>query len=746
MSTERSGTLDAERSATLDEALALCRSGQLDSARRLLDGYASRNPHALPAQVLLARINIDQRCWQGARVAAHAALALNPGEAGAWYALGRALCELSDQDAAVNCYRRALLSEPANAEVLAQLARVLQGLGRRDAAVRLYQSALAADPSHAAARTNLDQLVGPAPGGMLRLGQIREHVRRLHRAGRLPEAFELHRDALRIAPHLPGIWVSAGMLADELGERSASLQFFEQAAALDPACFPAVEAARRICVSAGLAVKAARYSKQAYALKPSDDVRIAQALTIAAIQPSVEAIAASRRAYEDGLDTALTAGLRVTNLSAALGMNGFFLAYHGENDRALQVKAAGLLAGAAPWLVTTAPHCTAPSRREGKVRVGFISAFLYDHSIGNTSRGLIARLSREIFEVIVLRISPSKRDHVAEAMQRNADLMLDLDPDLDRARAQIAALELDILFYQDIGMEPTSFALAFARLAPVQCVSFGHPNTTGIPNMDYFVSNDLYEPDDAEDHYTERLVRLRDLPTLAYYYRPAPPAPGGRRESFGLRDAEHVYLCPQTLYKIHPEFDALLRGVLRRDPNGVVVLIRSPHYNYCDLLQQRFARTLADVSERVLFLDAMRYPRFLQLLSLADVCLDTLHFNGMNTSLEAFSVGTPIVTLPGRLQRGRHTQAMYRKMGILECIAEDADDYVDIAVRLGCDRTFADDIKQRIAIRSAVLFENREVVAEFERFFLCALRDARPQVAWPRPPSVRMCPIAAPDP
>src|SRR5208337_1279441 len=102
--------------------------------------------------------------------------------------------------------------------------------------------------------------------------------------------------------------------------------------------------------------------------------------------------------------------------------------------------------------------------------------------------------------------------------------------DFYRAREQIAALALDILFYQDIGMEPTSFFLAFARLAPVQCVSFGHPNTTGIPNMDYFVSNDLFEPPDAPSHYSERLILLHDLPTLAYYYKPPLPAAPVNRE------------------------------------------------------------------------------------------------------------------------------------------------------------------------------------------------------------------------
>jgi protein O-GlcNAc transferase len=62
---------------------------------------------------------------------------------------------------------------------------------------------------------------------------------------------------------------------------------------------------------------------------------------------------------------------------------------------------------------------------------------------------------------------------------------------LERAHTQLGALELDVLFYQDIGMESVSYFLSFARLASVQCVSFGHPNTTGVPNMDYFISNDL---------------------------------------------------------------------------------------------------------------------------------------------------------------------------------------------------------------------------------------------------------------
>ena len=112
---------------------------------------------------------------------------------------------------------------------------------------------------------------------------------------------------------------------------------------------------------------------------------------------------------------------------------------------------------------------------------------------------------------------------------------------------------------------------------------------------------------------------------------------------------------------------------------------------------------------------------FTRLLGLPCVILDTPHFNGMNTSLEAFSVGTPIVTLPGSLQRGRHTAGMYRRLQIDEAVARDAGDYVRIAVSLGREPDRREALSARIRERSAALFEDVQVVREFERFFREAL-------------------------
>lgn len=375
-----------------------------------------------------------------------------------------------------------------------------------------------------------------------------------------------------------------------------------------------------------------------------------------------------------------------------------------------------------PALAMTAEHCLRGNRRPGRLRIGFISRYLRKHSIGMTTRGLIDRLSRELFEVSALRITPSAEDATTQAIRASADYTVDLNPDILLAREQIAALELDVLFYQDIGMEPTSYFLAFSRLAPVQCLSFGHPDTTGIPNMDYFVSNDLFEPENAQSHYSEQLFLLKDLPTLAYYYRPTLPGAAVPRAKFGFGQHETLYLCPQALFKLHPDFDELLDGILCRDPSGVVVLINGVFKEVSEQLRARFRKNLPGTAARVRFIPRLAYREYLELLSVADVILDTVHFNGMNTSLEAFALGTPVVTLPAELQRGRHTQAMYRKMGITEAIAADPGHYIDIAVRLGTDREYAAHLRERIRANHHVLFEDRRVVAEFERFFVEAVR------------------------
>src|SRR5215469_14259488 len=109
---------------------------------------------------------------------------------------------------------------------------------------------------------------------------------------------------------------------------------------------------------------------------------------------------------------------------------------------------------------------------------------------------------------------------------------------------------------------------------------------------------------------------------------------------------------------------------------------------------------MSDCVERIQFIPRQPYTRYLQVLRSADVVIDTPHFNGMNTSIDAFSVGTPVVTLPGALQRGRFTQAMYRTMGIDDGIAASADEYAYMAVEIGRNADRRETLRQLIEERS----------------------------------------------
>jgi predicted O-linked N-acetylglucosamine transferase (SPINDLY family) len=105
------------------------------------------------------------------------------------------------------------------------------------------------------------------------------------------------------------------------------------------------------------------------------------------------------------------------------------------------------------------------------------------------------------------------------------------------------------------------------------------------------------------------------------------------------------------------------------------------------------------------------------------VLLDTVHFNGQNTTLESFTVGTPVVTLPGSLQRARHGYGMYRAMGFMDLVASDADDYARKAVRVANDPAYRDFCRNRIVGVCGVLFENRGFIDSCEKALIEMVRE-----------------------
>lgn len=288
-----------------------------------------------------------------------------------------------------------------------------------------------------------------------------------------------------------------------------------------------------------------------------------------------------------------------------------------------------------------------------------------------------------------------------------------ISSDIVQAAREIRAEQLDLLLFTEPNWDYFQYALASLRLARAQATSWMNPGTSGLPEMDYFFSSTLLERPGAEADYSEHLVLFRTLPShLPRYQLPEAPA---SREDYGLGEAKYLYTCPQNLLKFHPDFDELLGNILRRDPEGHLALIRLKGQELlCELLLERFRQTIPDVMSRIWILPEMSPSDFFGLLRVSDVILDPLYYGGGTTTYQAMAYGIPIVTLPTERMVGRITAGLYAKMGLLDTIAWDPDDYVEKALY------FAHHPEQRRQLRQGVdarriLFADRQIVEEFSQ-------------------------------
>ena len=184
----------------------------------------------------------------------------------------------------------------------------------------------------------------------------------------------------------------------------------------------------------------------------------------------------------------------------------------------------------------------------------------------------------------------------------------------------------------------------------------------------------------------------------------------------------HVYGCLQSMFKLHPDFDAILDDILRRDPKGIVLLPRGETRYWDEALLRRLTRTMPATAARVKFFEPLPYAQYLGLSAACDVLLAPIHFGAGNTTYEALAFGTPTVTMPSEFLKGRITHGFYRAMGVMDCVAATPAEYAALAVRLGTDRDFNHAVRERILAANRVLYENPAGVRDFEQFAVDAVR------------------------
>ncbi|MCE2664397.1 MAG: hypothetical protein LW716_17305 [Microcystis sp. 53602_E8] len=441
-----------------------------------------------------------------------------------------------------------------------------------------------------------------------------------------------------------------------------------------------------------------------------------------------------RSNYEKQLDNILSnLDLTTTNQQQdawkSIGLRtNFYLQYQAKNDLELQKKYGELV-----YKITSAnfpnwvKNLTIPT---GKIRLGYISAHLRHHTVAKLFQGWLQWRNREQFEIYCYGIDINNTcDNFTKQYQEQSEYFYQFDNlvNIERIAQHILDNQLHILVYLDIGMDARTTQLAGLRLAPVQCVTWGHPITSGLPTIDYFISSELMEPAQGDNHYSEKLIRLSNLGIA--YAKPSLPPQRKTRLEMGLNEDKIIYLNCQSLFKYLPENDDIFPRIAQQVPNSQFIFIchRSEFVTHCfqSRLSQAFNKYGLNWQDYGVMMPQLEQNDYFQLNLLADIYLDNLSWSGGNTTLEAIACQLPVVTCPGEFMRGRHSYAILKKLGITETIATDKNHYIEIAIRLGLDNQWRQTIKDYTKMNIDTVFNDRTSVESLERFYQSVVGEGK---------------------
>lgn len=649
-----------------------------------------------------------QESWEDARERLQEILRHDPNNASALNDLGQALLKLERPGDAEKLFRRALEIDSTFNLARSNLGQALRFLGQLEESEQVLRHAGRADPGD--------------PAICNRLATV------LSQRGRLLEAEHYYKEALRLKPAYVDVLNNLGSLMSDQGKWAESEQWFRAAVAADPGhamaqCNLGLALAQR-----GMRADAEQHFLAAVNADPNYYyARITYVINKLPIIFNDESdIDRCRAEYQKALRelrgwVRLDEAATVRAATETIGwVHPFYLAYHGKNDRELQAEYGGFLC---EIMARRYPQFSQPLHMPrvpegGPLRIGIVSAFFTNHSNWKTPiRGWIENIDRSRFRVFGYHAGFTS-DGNTEIARQVCDQFVEGLPFEALAR-KIREDALHVLIFPGIGLDHITIKLAALRLAPIQCNSWGHPDTSGMPTIDYYLSSDLMEPDEGQNHYTEQLVRL---PNISIHYLPPNYAVAQRtRKDFGLPEDKVLYCCAQSLFKYLPQFDCIFPHIAKQVHDALFVFFSSQKSaGLTDMFIQRVARAFElaglDASSHLIVMPRMDNSEFQTAARLCDVYLDSIEWSGCNTTLEVLACHLPVITLRGSTMRGRHTYAFLKMMGLDELIANDLESYVQLAIRIGKDAPMRERVRTEISRRLARLYGDMTSIRALEEF------------------------------
>jgi predicted O-linked N-acetylglucosamine transferase (SPINDLY family) len=621
---------------------------------------------------------------------------LDPLHAQAHYMLSVIAMQQGDAESAIGLAQKAIALEPADADFHSGLADAYASRGRLPEAIRAYQEAIRLKPDLPERRLAL-------AATLIRAGRLNEAVA-VHEAGRtagLPDArayFDLG-DALLRCRHLYEA-EQALQQAAAMAPESAGIQFYLAIARREQDRLVDAEAAARSAVAV-----APDMPQGWFAL---GSVLTGQAKPVEAVEYYRKAISLMPD-YEAAWDGLLFS----MNYSDHWSPREIYAAHVEWGRRFPRVE----------------PMRVASSHRAAghRVRVGYLSADYRQHPVSHFIEPVLRHHDRDRFEVFCYHTDP-REDSVTRRLKRWGDNWRSLgsasDPDLERVLREDG---LDILVELSGHSDGHRLGVLARRVAPVQVTYLGYPNTTGLPAIDYRLTDARADPPGESDElHVEKLVRL---PKTFLCY--APPEAGESCRTAPFRRNGYVTFASfNNFRKISPTCIALWGRVLSSVPGSKLLLktfgLQDPALRASLLKRLEMAGVGAD---RVSIAEPLRSLRdHMQAYDEVDIALDTFPYHGTTTTLDALWMGVPVITLAGDRHASRVGVSILSALGLTECLVRTPDQYLAVVHELAADagklEQYRTALRERLA--GSPLSDGRDFTAKLEDAYL----EMWKQVGW----------------
>ncbi len=675
--------------ARMGLAELLRKRGAVDEARAIYEAMQRQADSALPGAINLAALLVDCKQFDQAERVARANLKHHRDSPDLWLNLGSALMGQERFAEAREALERAATLDPRHWRALLQLATSIERSGDLAAAESRLYEALAVAPEapevHCALATLLrrQKAFGEAEAEFRRAIELRpdyavawiNYAELLQRTSRLEAAAGALEHAVKSAPGMHEAHLNRGTVLMHLGRFDDAVASLQRALELKPDLRGAWITLAAVHLLASRLAESEQACRRALEISPDDtDVLVNLGSCLQQQGRLREAVEVTRQVVARRPDFALAWSnlLLNQNYDDAVEVRALFREHQAFGRHFSPRRDRGFFADR-----------TSPGSR--RLRVGYVSPDFRNHVVARFFEAVLDAHDRAAFEIICYH-SDNRADEVTARLRASADLWRDIAAmDDDEAEAQMLEDRLDVVVDLAGHTSGNRLALIGRRVAPVQATWLGYPNTSGLPAMDWRITDAQADPPGLSDEiHTEKLHRL---PEVFLAYRPGPDAPAitetpcivngyvtfGSFNNFAKISDSVIRLWGEILAAL-PEARLRMKTMSLRD--GEVQ----------KALHDRLARLGCDVDRVTLSGPVPGLANHLARLAQVDIALDAYPYHGTTTTCDCLWMGVPVVTLAGDRHASRVGVSLLSSVGAQDLISTSAEMYVEKAVALARDR------------------------------------------------------------